>query len=207
MKPGRRSASPVNWSQVRQRLAARAAADGADVMSPERARAVLEERALALARVPAEADDAESIEAVVFSLADERYAIETTYVREVVRLGEVTSLPGAPDFFAGVVSLRGQVLAVVDLRRLFGLSAAGSVSMTRLVVLGDERPEFGVLAETVSEVVALRAGQLLDPAGGAGLAAEHIRGVTDAALIVLDGAALLRDPRLYIDQGEEPGGL
>ena len=117
------------------------------------------------------------------------------------------ALPGAPDFFAGVVSLRGQVLAVVDLRRLFGLSATGPAGLTRFVVLGAERPEFGVLAETVSEVVAVREEQLLDPAGGAGLAAEHVRGVTGAALIVLDGAALLRDPRLYIDQGEDAGGL
>jgi hypothetical protein len=34
---------------------------------------------------------------------------------------------------------------------------------------------------------------------------DYLRGVTADALIVLDGDALLRDPRLFVDQAEEPG--
>jgi purine-binding chemotaxis protein CheW len=176
--------------------------------SPERVREILEERAAALARVPAEAAaDAEGIEAVVFNLVGERYAIETAFVCEVAPLTSLARLPGAPDFFAGVVSLRGQILAVIDLRRLYGLPVLEEAPLTRLVVLGEGQPEFGVLAETVSEVVRLPRGRLLEPAAPAGLTPEHIRGVTEQALIVLDGAALLRDGRLFIDQGDEPGGL
>jgi purine-binding chemotaxis protein CheW len=175
--------------------------------SPERVREILEERARALARVPAEpAADAEEIEAVVFNLAGETYAIETAFVREVAPLPPLALLPGAPDFFAGAVSLRGQVLAVVDLRRLFGLPLLGGNAPARMVVLGEGQPEFGVLAEAVSEVAKLPRGRLLEPAAPAGLTPEHVRGVTEQALIVLDGAALLRDGRLFIDQAEEPTG-
>jgi purine-binding chemotaxis protein CheW len=176
--------------------------------SPEQVREILEERAAALARIPAEtAADAEGIEAVVFHLAGERYAIETAFVCEVAPLTPPARLPGAPDFFAGVVSLRGQILAVIDLRRLYGLPVLEDTTWTRLVVLGEGQPELGVLAEAVSEVVRLPRSRLLEPAAPAGLTPEHVRGVTEQALIVLDGAALLRDGRLFIDQADEPGAL
>jgi purine-binding chemotaxis protein CheW len=176
--------------------------------TPERVREILEQRAEALARVPAEtAADADGIEVVVFNLAGECYAIETTYVCEVAPLPPLALLPGAPDFFAGVVSLRGQMLAVIDLRRLFGLPVLEGIALRRLVVLGEGQPELGILAEVVSEIVRLPQGRLLDPAAPAGLTPEHVRGVTEQALIVLDGAALLGDGRLFIDQADEPAGL
>lgn len=172
-------------------------------LSPERVREILEERARALARVPTEAAaDADGIEVVVFTLAGESYALETGFVREVAVLPPPALLPGAPEFIAGVVSLRGQVLAVVDLRRLFGLPVVESTVRPRLLVLGEGQPEFGILAESVSEVVRLPRARLLEPAAPAGLTPEHVRGVTEQALIVLDGAALLHDGRLFIDEVE-----
>jgi len=75
--------------------------------------------------------------------------------------------------------------------------------MSRLVVLGGEEAEFGVLADAVSEVVSLRREDLLDPlAPATGIGGEFLRGVTRDGLIVLDGAALLESPRLVIEQRE-----
>src|SRR5947209_1803679 len=105
---------PIDWARVRARLARAAAAnEGALRLSPERARAVMDERARALARVPAETAAVRALEAVVFELSGERYALETAHVHEVVRLAGLTPLPGAPDYLAGVTNLRGQILAVI----------------------------------------------------------------------------------------------
>jgi hypothetical protein len=41
------------------------------------------------------------------------------------------------------------------------------------------------------------------PGPGRGGGREHVRGVTRDALVVLDGAALLRDPRLFIDERDD----
>jgi hypothetical protein len=63
-----------------------------------------------------------------------------------------------------------------------------------------------VLADSVHEVAALREDQVLAAeALTAGAARECLRGVTAEGLVVLDGAELLRDPRLFVDQGEEGG--
>src|SRR5689334_4990591 len=100
MKPPRGQSKAVDPQQVRERLArAAAATEEALGLSPERAEAVLRERARALARPSAAAPRAgDFLEVIVFRLAGESYAIESHFVREVVRQGDCTPLPGAPDF-------------------------------------------------------------------------------------------------------------
>ena len=84
--------------------------------------------------------------------------------------------------------------------------ARGLTDLARVLVLGADRPEFGVLADAAHEVTTLRVDEVHEPPDSAtGVGREYLRGVTKDALIVLDGAALLRDGRLFIDQGEEAG--
>ncbi len=196
----------IDWQQVRARLAkARAATEESGRLSPERARAVMEERARTLARVPPKPPQAaEVLEVVTFGLAGERYAVETRHVHEVVRAAEFTPVPGAPDFLTGLINLRGDILAVFDLRRFFGAADRDPSDLSRVLVLGGERAEFGALADAVHEVTALRLDEVHEPPGSvSGAARDYLRGATAAGLVVLDGAALLRDGRLFIDQAEE----
>src|SRR5438552_5689230 len=177
---------PIDWEKVRRRLArATAATARAVTLSPERARAVMEERARNLARRPPQAArDTEIVEVVCFVLANERYAVETRYVREVKELTDFTPIPGAPPFLLGVINLRGEILAVIDLRKFFGVAERGVTDLSRVVVLGGERAEFGVLADAAHEVVTLRTEELLEPPGSvAGIGREYLRGVTKDALI------------------------
>jgi purine-binding chemotaxis protein CheW len=200
-----RPAAEIDWQQLRDRLArARRATEESLGLPPERARAVMEERALALARVPPRPPDAaEVLEVVTFGLAGGRYAVETRHVREVVRCAALTAVPGAPDVLAGLVNLRGEVLAVFDVCRLLGLAGRAPAEPSRVIVLGGERAEFGVPADAVHEVTALLTGEVHEaPAPLAGR--DGLRGVTARGLVILDGAALLRDGRLFIDESEEP---
>lgn len=199
-------ALPLDWQQVRRRLEQAAREDGSR-LSPERARAVLEERARLLARAPAQAPRAaEVVEVITFAVAGERYAVAARHVREVVRLSEPTPLPGAPAFLAGVINVRGEIVAVFDLRPLFGLAGGAEGGPSRVLLLGGERVEFGLLADAVHEVLPLRVEDVLPPPEAvAGAAREYLRGLTAEGLVVLDGARLLQDQRLVIDMGEEPG--
>ena len=178
-------------------MSVRTKSDSAD---PERARKILEGRARALARPPpAEVRAADRLELLVFSLSGETYALETRSVREVARFADFTALPGASPFLLGVTNLRGEILPVFDLRRLAGIAPKGLTDLSRLLVLGEDREELGLLADEVREVKTMRREEVLDPpeqlaAIGRGL----LLGVTKEAVIVLDGGGLLRDERLFI---------
>jgi purine-binding chemotaxis protein CheW len=196
----------TDWREFHERLArAQQALAEAERTAPERARVILQDRARALARAPAPAPQAgEVLDVVVFILAGESYAVEAAYVREAVRLTDYTPVPGVPDFLVGVINLRGEIVAVIDLRKFFGMAARGVTDLSRVLVLGAGRAEFGILADAAHEVMALRKEAILEPpASLTGAGREYLRGVTEDALIVLDGATLLQDGRLFIDQKAE----
>jgi purine-binding chemotaxis protein CheW len=197
----------IDWQDLRARLGrAQAGLAAAEQLSAEQAKAVMDERARALAQVPERAPDTKEIlEVLTARLANERIAIETRFVREVYRPGEITPVPGSPPFLAGVTNLRGEVLAVMDLREFFGLPAAETAERPQTVVVGLDRPEFGLIVDEIYEVAKLRIAEVLEPPGSiAGLSRDCLRGVTADALLVLDGHMLLTDRRLYVDEGGGP---
>jgi purine-binding chemotaxis protein CheW len=166
----------------------------------------MDERARALARPPAQSQQTDAIAVMTFALGAERYAIQTEYAREVVRLAEFSPVPGAPDFVLGVTNLRGEVLCLVDLRTFFDVPSQGFTDLSRIVVVGIETAEFGILVDEAFEMAALRPTDIVPPPESvAGIGREYLLGVTREALIVLDGAALLRDPRLFVNQDEGAG--
>lgn len=170
------------------------------------ARAVLDERARELARVPpAPLPEGHVLGVVTFSLGAERYAVESRLLCGIVRVADVTPVPGVPACFAGVTNVRGAILALVDLRLLHGIGVQGLTDLSRVLVLGAGSVELGLLADAVHEVTSLRRDELLAPPELApGTAPDHVLGVTRDALVVLDGEALLADPRLFVGHGADP---
>jgi purine-binding chemotaxis protein CheW len=195
--------APIDWEAARRRLTeAERAISAADAIPADRAREVLEDRARELARVPAGPEETgELIEVLCFLLAREHYALEVRYVHEVFRLSALTPLPRAPDFLMGITNLRGEIYPLIDLRRLFGVPVQGLTDLSRVVLIGAVHPELGILADEAQSVMTLRKPELLDPPESvAGIGREFLCGVTEDALIVLDGEKLLRHEQLMIDQ-------
>jgi purine-binding chemotaxis protein CheW len=173
---------------------------------PQRVAAILAERARLLARPPAaEVRLSERLELLVFALSGEICAVETQAVREVARFTDFSPVPGAPPSLFGVTNLHGEILPVFDLRPLIGIAPKGLTNLSRLLVLGEEREELGLLADDVQEVRSVRQDEVLEaPETLAATAGGLLRGVTRDAVMVLDGAQLLRDPRLFVrNQGAD----
>lgn len=194
----------IDWTEIRARVAT--AFDVAEI-SPERQREVLAERARRLA-VAAErsAPAVATLELLPFRLGREHYAIETRYAREVVRLTGFTAVPSTEDFLLGVANLRGEIVPVFDLMRFFGFASQGLSDRSRVIVVGGAEVEFGIISDSVQAIeripaAALVAGAVFEGKRGG----ECVRGVTREAMIVLDGAALVQDRRLYIGASDAAG--
>ena len=69
---------------------------------------------------------------VTFQLADSTYALDTTQVVEILRPQTITPVPRAPALVAGLLNLRGRIIAAIDLRTRLGLPR-GDAAMNILV--------------------------------------------------------------------------
>lgn len=183
----------LDWAEIRERVeAAGRAVAGETAASPERMSEVLEERARALARAAVPPPAGEALEVITFTLANEIYAVESRLVVAVFRLTDLSPLPGAEPPVCGVTAWRGELLTMLDLRPLLGLSPTALNDLSRVIVLGEERPAFGVLADAVRELVILPASEVREPPEGTAAGREYLRGITGEAVLVLDAMKLLR---------------
>ncbi|TAK42463.1 MAG: purine-binding chemotaxis protein CheW [Betaproteobacteria bacterium] len=203
VSPGAKGASATDWRAIRSRLeAARKATERAWLPGPEETKRILQARARALAREPQpELEAADSIEVIEFVVAQEKYAFESTHVREIYPLHELTPLPCTPPFVLGIVNVRGQILSVIDIKKFFDLPQKGLTDLDKLIVLRSESMELGVLAD---QIVGTRAVPLheLQPSLPTltGIREEYLRGVTADRTVLLDAGKLLSDPKIVVHE-------
>ncbi len=170
-------------------------------LSQSRAKELMKERAIKLANVGASEQKTFDMEVVSFLLDSETYALETCNIREISALHSISRVPGAPDFIAGVMNLHGQIVALVDLKKVFGLQSMEWGAEAKVLILGTDHLEFGIIADSVNTVLKIQSSDLHDPPDTiTGAGRDHLLGVTLDALIVLDGKAMIQDKRLFVNQ-------
>jgi len=195
-------ARTIDWEAIHRRLAvASAAISGGLDHGPEETRRILEVRARAAARPPVEPDDAERLEVLAFSLAGETYGVETCHVHEVCQLQDLTAVPCTPPFVAGVINLRGRIIAIIDLRTFFELPAKGLTELNRVIVLRGGSNELGLLADSIDGVCPVTASDLQEGLPTlTGIRQRFLKGITGRMLAVLDGDRLLSDAGLKVNE-------
>jgi purine-binding chemotaxis protein CheW len=199
----RQQRSQIDWQAIGKRLMEAAVATQEALQpSPERARRILDERAGNLARPSVDPHSARNTTDVVsFVLNGEQYCIETRCVREVRRFGDVTPLPGVPDFLVGVTNLRGEILPLIDLRCFLDLPSKGPTVPSHVIICGDARAEFGIVADAMHGVSTVALDELApDPIGQSEHSRDCVMGIARNATVVLNGFALLTDRRLFVER-------
>jgi len=138
-----------------------------------------------------------NVQLVIFRLRDEEFGADISQVIEISRMLDITHIPDAPGFIEGVINLRGQVLAVIDLARQFGLAEQAELPKTARVVvvdIGDQT--VGLIVDEVPEVIRI-AEDDIEPTPEAiqtGIKKDYIKGVGklgERLIILLDLSNIL----------------
>lgn len=93
-----------------------------------------------------------AIPTVIFRLNDEDCAVEVSAVREIVPMVDIRRLPQSSHSIEGIMNLRGHVIAVLDLRRYFGLPDRENTDQTRIMIVRARRVIVGLIVDSVRKV-------------------------------------------------------
>ena len=94
---------------------------------------------------------------VVFALDDELFAVSAKYVAEVVQPLPLTTLPNVPEWLLGVANLRGNIISVVNLLKLWDKKPTLFSPKTKFIVLNSQSDDSSVafMVDRLSEIVTL----------------------------------------------------
>ena len=141
-------------------------------------------------------DSGGGVQVVLFQLAGKSFAVELRQVEQIIDYREPTKTPRCPPHVEGVIEHRGRYLAVLDLRKRFGVAEPGPAHPAVLVITGaGPDPCVGLVVDQVLRVLSLPSdGVLTPPPRVFGIRAEFIRGVANAGgrpVVWLDVTKLL----------------
>ncbi len=142
----------------------------------------------ALPATPAAPEETQ-LQLVTFALDREEYAVPISQVREVIRVGDLTRVPEAPQHIRGVTNLRGRILPVVELRSRLGLAPLETPGpRARIIVVDSGGRILGLLVDSVSHVLKVSAGMVIDaPSEVASTQGNYVNGVArlESRLVIM----------------------
>jgi purine-binding chemotaxis protein CheW len=166
------------------------------------ARRILDERARALARpLPQPRSElGDGRELLVFTRSGSTYAVAAANVVAVVPLAEPTPLPWVPPAVLGVVNHRGRIVPLVDVARLLPAADVEAGDGGFAVVVAARAAALALRADAVTGVEWV-AGEDVRPGAELGIDEREslVAGVTPALAAILDVDALVRDPRVELN--------
>lgn len=135
---------------------------------------------------------------LVFTLLGYEFAFKAEYIQGVERLTDITPVPNVASWLAGVISLRGSIASVVDLRAFLGMETLPPTALTRLLSLYYNELLICLIVDGVSEMLPIPTATItsastspttippwaLPYAAGSALLAQRV-------LILLDAARVL----------------
>jgi purine-binding chemotaxis protein CheW len=123
-------------------------------------------------------------------LSDEQYALDILEIKEIVRLHAITPVPRAPAWLKGIVTLRGIIVPIFDLRSRLGLAEIEHGAETRIIVVYRGEEFAGLIVDRITQVMRLSVASIEPPPQTIGLVeAEYLRGVArfrDQLVILLN---------------------
>ncbi|MDH4228413.1 MAG: chemotaxis protein CheW [Nitrospirota bacterium] len=119
----------------------------------------------------------DSLQLITFSLGEELFALDILKVQEIIRVSPITPVPHTPDFVDGVLTLRGKIVPVIDLRTRLSLSRTGHGISTRVVVTNVRGQLLGLVVDRVHEVARLPLNKIESAATAGAAVHDYVHGV------------------------------
>jgi purine-binding chemotaxis protein CheW len=108
-------------------------------------------------------EDTQKEKFLTFQLDREVYGVEICFVKEIVSILPITALPQSPAYVKGVISLRGLIIAVIDLRVMLNKKDKAYSSRTCIIILNILDTQIGFIVDEVAEVISIKEEDVVPP--------------------------------------------
>jgi purine-binding chemotaxis protein CheW len=166
----------------------------------ENDRTILKARAKRNAEKIAHIESLDSVYFLVFRVVKEIYAIENKWIKEVVKVGSFTTIPGTPDFVMGVANIRGNIYSAININRFLSAREYGLSELNKLIIISNGDVEYGFVADEIMGFSETRLSDISEvPDNYNQLYKEFVTGICKTGALILNGKALTESNKIIIE--------
>lgn len=97
---------------------------------------------------------------VTFNIGEELFGVDIMHVESIISPQTITTVPRTPDYFLGIINLRGEVISIIDMRLRFGMEKREITPDTRIVVTLTNGILIGMMVDRINAIEVLVAGDI-----------------------------------------------
>ncbi len=148
----------------------------------------------------------------VFKIGEEDFGIEVKRVVEILNLQKIHTIPELPDFLSGVITVRGEIIPLLDLRKRFNVKSP--VEEGRIIIVSYDNEKIGLLVDEIKEITSLGPSEIIPPPSiFKGLKKKYLSGLgkKDERIIILlniddlltsEEKIFLKDSERFLEEDE-----
>lgn len=97
----------------------------------------------------------------VFRIGEQDFGIEVIRVVEILNMQKAHTIPELPDFISGVITVRGEVIPLLDLRKRFNIKSPEEEG--RIIIVKYDNEKIGLLVDDIKEIISFGTGEIITP--------------------------------------------
>lgn len=137
---------------------------------------------------------------IVFVIGEKEFGVDVKQAREIIPTTELTVIPNSPDFLKGVLSLRGDIIPIIDLRKKLSLSGSSNNQNDKIIIVELDQNLIGMQVDDVREMMRISADKIAAPPRIVrGINSDYLSGVgklEDRLLILLNLDKILSEEEI-----------
>lgn len=99
---------------------------------------------------------------MVFVINNQKYALSSKYITEIIEILPITKVPFLPEYMKGIINLRSTIIPVMDARMRFGMEPIEYSERTCIIIIENEANKIGLIVDAVNEVLTIPPRQIME---------------------------------------------
>ena len=99
---------------------------------------------------------------MVFVINNQKYALSSKYITEIIEILPITKVPFLPEYMKGIINLRSTIIPVMDARMRFGMEPIEYSERTCIIIIENEANKIGLIVDAVNEVLTIPPKQIME---------------------------------------------
>jgi len=89
---------------------------------------------------------------IFFSLNHQKFAVDIENIGGVTEFEEITEIPNKPDYIEGIISLRGEIVTILNLQNIFNIEKSEPTESSRFILIQHKNSTYGLIVDEVTRV-------------------------------------------------------
>jgi purine-binding chemotaxis protein CheW len=102
---------------------------------------------------------------MVFMINNQKYALSSKYIIEIIEIMPITMVPFLPEYMKGIINLRSTIIPVMDARLRFGMNPIPYDERTCIIIIENDINKMGLIVDAVNEFITIPQDMIMESRG------------------------------------------